>query len=351
MRRVLRAFPADATIAFFREIGVPLHEEADGKLFPDSNRSRDVLNALVAETRRRGATLEPGCRVGSIVPGTTAAGGFALATSRGTIHARTVVLATGGQSLPRSGSDGAGYAFARSLGHAIVPTTPALAPMVLEPDALHRALSGVSQDVELSVWIDDRVAIRLSGALLWTHFGVSGPVALNASRHWLRARVEARAVRMTINFLPGATLPGVDAEWTRRSAAHPRTTVVSLLARDVPASMARALLDRLAIAPELTAAHLPRVGRRRLAQALVEYPLPVVDSRGYTYAEATAGGVALTEIDPSSMASRVRPGLFLVGEILDVDGRIGGFNFQWAWSTGFVAGRGLAKGVQGSKVQ
>jgi hypothetical protein len=107
--------------------------------------------------------------------------------------------------------------------------------------------------------------------------------------------------------------------------------------------MARVLLDRLAIAPELTAAHLPRAGRRRLAQALVEYPLPVVDSRGYTFAEATAGGVALTEIDPSSMASRVCPGLFLVGEILDVDGRIGGFNFQWAWSTAFVAGRAVAK--------
>ena len=306
MRRVLRAFPADATVAFFREIGIPLHEEADGKLFPDSNRSRDVLDALVAETRRRGATIAAGCRVQSIACA-TAGGGFTLTTSRGAIRARAVVLATGGQSLPRSGSDGAGYAIARALGHSIVPTTPALAPLVLEPGGLHRVLSGVSHDVELTVWVDERVAVRLSGALLWTHFGVSGPVALNASRHWLRARVEGRAVRMTVSFLPGATLPRVDAEWMRRSAAH-----------------------------------LPRDARRRLAQALVELPLPVVDSRGYTYAEATAGGVALTEIDPSSMASRVCPGLYLVGEILDVDGRIGGFNFQWAWSSGFVAGRGLA---------
>jgi predicted flavoprotein YhiN len=119
--------------------------------------------------------------------------------------------------------------------------------------------------------------------------------------------------------------------------------VASLLARDVPASLGRALLQRLAIDPDTPAAHFPRAQRRRLAQALVEFPLPVLDSRGYTFAEATAGGVPLTEIDPATMASRVCAGLFLVGEILDVDGRIGGFNFQWAWSTGFVAGRGLSR--------
>ncbi len=238
---------------------------------------------------------------------------------------------------------------ARSVGHSIVPTTPALVPLVLGADAgaagddgLHRALSGVSQNVELSVWIDGRVAVRISGAMLWTHFGVSGPAALNASRHWLRARIENRAVRVTGSFRPGATLQDVDAEWTQRGQTHPRTTVLSLLARDMPASAARALLDRLAIVHTAPAAHFSRDHRRRLARALVEWPLPIVDSRGYGYAEATAGGVTLTEIEPSTMASRVCPGLFLVGEILDVDGRIGGFNFQWAWSTGLVAGRALA---------
>jgi len=340
IRRVLRAFPVDATVAFFREIGVPLHEEAAGKLFPDSNRSRDVLEALVAETTRRGATIATGCRVTSIAADSD---GFTLTTPRRPIHARAVVLATGGQSLPKTGSDGAGFALARMLGHTVVPTTPALAPLMLGPDGLHRALSGVSQDVELAIWIDGRVAVRLAGALLWTHFGVSGPAALNASRHWLRGRVEGRAVRMTVSFLPGRTMPHVDAEWMRRAAAHPRATVLSLLARDLPASAARALLDRLAIAPDVAAAHFSRADRRRLAQGLVEWPLPVVDSRGYTYAEATAGGVALTEIDPATMASRARDGLYLVGEILDVDGRIGGFNFQWAWSSGFVAGRALAR--------
>ena len=338
IRRVLRAFPVDATIDFFRDLRVPLHEEADGKLFPDSNRARDVLTALLDEARHRGSMLHADCRVLAVA---RTPDGFSLTTSRGAFHARSVVLATGGQSLPKSGSDGAGYAIARALGHTIVPTTPALAPLVLDADdSLHRTLSGVAQDVELSIWIDGAVATRLSGALLWTHFGVSGPVALNASRHWLRARIEGRAVRVTACFVPGAQLEAVDDAWTGFGQTRPHTTILSLLSRSVPASMARALLDRLAIAPDGTAAHFSRADRRTLARALVEWTLPVVDTRGYTYAEATAGGVPLTEIDPSTMESRVCRGLFLVGEILDVDGRLGGFNFQWAWSTGNVAGRG-----------
>ncbi|HEV3142002.1 MAG TPA: NAD(P)/FAD-dependent oxidoreductase [Vicinamibacterales bacterium] len=340
VRGILRAFPVADTVDFFREIGVTLHEEANGKLFPDSNRSRDVLSALVNETARTGAALQSGCRVLAVAP---TAGGFAVATSRGDVHARSVVLATGGQSLPKTGSDGAGYDIARGFGHTIVPTTPALTPLLLaDDDAMHRALSGVSQDVELSIWIDGPVATRLTGAMLWTHFGVSGPVVLNASRHWLRAQIENRQVRVTVSFRPGIPLERVDAEWTRRGRTDPRTTIVSLLSRDVPASTARALLEHLGIAPDVAAAHFSRDDRRTLAHALVAHSLPVVGARGYTYAEATAGGVALTEIDPSTMESRMRPGLFLVGEMLDVDGRIGGFNFQWAWSTGFVAGRALA---------
>ena len=340
IRRVLRAFPVQATVDFFREIGVALHEEADGKLFPDTNRARDVLSALVAETARVGAQIRVACRVLAVA---RAGDGFALTTTQGEVRARIVVLATGGRSLPKSGSDGAGYEVARALGHTIVPTTPALAPLILDDaDPLHRALSGISQPVELAIWIDGAVAIRLTGAMLWTHFGVSGPAALDASRHVLRARLEERPVRVTASFRPGMQLSDVDAEWTARSRSHPRTAILSLLARDVPASVARALLDSLAIPPGTAAAHFSRDDRRRLARALVEWPLAVVDSRGYTYAEATAGGVALTEIDPRTLESRVCPGLFLVGEILDVDGRIGGFNFQWAWSSGFAAGTAIA---------
>lgn len=364
VRRVLRAFPVADTIAFFREIGVPLHEEAGGKLFPDTNRARDVLAALLREAAAAGVTLVAGCRVTDIArlqppldvarggpepaegPDATERARFRIATSRGELRANAVVLATGGQSLPKSGSDGAGFALAASLGHTIVPTTPALDALRLDPsDPLHRALPGVSQDVELAVRIDGAIAIRLTGALLWTHFGASGPVAMNASRHWLRAQIEQRPASITVSFCPGRQFDEIDARWTRRAAERPRQSVQTTLAAMVPAAVAAALLEALAIDNRIALAHLSRDARRRLTRALVEWPLPVIGTRGYQYAEATAGGVALTEINPATMESRLCPGLYLVGEMLDVDGRIGGFNFQWAWSSGFVAGRALGKSL------
>ncbi|PYR43170.1 MAG: aminoacetone oxidase family FAD-binding enzyme [Acidobacteria bacterium] len=343
VRRVLRAFPVADTVRFFDEIGVRLHEEAGGKLFPVTSRARDVLEALLREARRVGAQLDAGQRVLEI---DRVAGQFRIVTPTQEVIASHLVLATGGQALPRSGSDGAGYAFAARLGHTIVPATPALAPLVLDAaDAVHAALSGVAHDVELSLRVDGTIAMRLAGALLWTHFGISGPVALNASRHWLRAQLEGRAAALTANFYPGRQFDAVDDEWQARARSAPRASVHATLSTIVPASVAASLLRRLEIDGAITLAHLAREDRRRMARALVEWPLPVVASRGYTFAEATAGGVALAEIDAATMRSRVCPGLSIVGEVLDVDGRIGGFNFQWAWSSGFVAGRALAKGA------
>src|SRR5262249_53604332 len=157
------------------------------KLFPDSNRARTVLDALLRETARLGVTLRAAERVVDVVRDDE---GFRVVTAKASLRAAHVVLATGGQSLPKTGSDGAGYAIVRRLGHTIVPPTPALVPLLLdEHDGFHRDLSGVSHDAEIAVWIDGAVATRLTGAVLWTHFGISGPVALNASRHWTRAQI------------------------------------------------------------------------------------------------------------------------------------------------------------------
>jgi predicted Rossmann fold flavoprotein len=340
VRRVLRAFSAEDAAAFFRRIGVPLHEEADGKLFPDSNRARDVLDALLRELREAGAMLLADHRVFDVV---RQADGFSIATSHGDLSATHVVLATGGLSLPKSGSDGAGIAIAARLGHTVVPPTPALAPLLLaESEPMHRELAGVTHDAELAIWIDKRVATKLRGSMLWTHFGLSGPVALNASRHWLRMIVDGERPSMTVNMCGGDSFEAVDARLASLARDRPKTSLGVLLTTFLPASLAAAMLRQLALDPLTTAAHLPRAERRRLAHAIVEWSLPVTGSRGYTYAEATAGGIALNEIDPTTMESRVCPGLFLVGEMLDVDGRLGGFNFQWAWSTAYVAAGGLA---------
>jgi hypothetical protein len=341
VRRVLKALPVADTVAFFAGLGVPLHDEPGGKLFPDSNRARDVLDALLRGAEDAGATLRCGARAHAIE---RAHGVFVIATSLGELRARAVVLATGGRSLPKTGSDGTGYQLAAALGHTLVPQTPGLAPLVLDPataHSIHGGLSGVSMDAELKIWIDDALSERLRGSLLWTHFGVSGPLALNASRHWARGSAERRRVRVTLNCYPGRHFDDVDRAWIQAAVARAGATLRTALASDVPDAVAVAMLAALDLPADRQLADLARDDRRRLVHALTDWPLPVTDTRGYNYAEVTAGGVPLTEIDPATMESRVCPGLYFAGEILDADGRIGGFNFQWAWCTAALAGRGV----------
>lgn len=340
VRRVLAAFPVSETTAFFRDIGIHLHEEAGGKLFPDGNRARDVLDALLREAARVGVTLLADHRVTGVA---RTDHGFEMTTSRGALRTDVVVLATGGLSLPKTGSDGTGLTFAERLGHTIVPPTPGLAPLLLADDEpLHRRLSGVSQDVELTLRADGSRPTRLSGAMLWTHFGLSGPVALNASRHWLRAGLNGRTVVTTVNFCAGAPFEKIEERWQTLALDRPKASVRNTLAGMTPASFAEAMLHLLEIDGARPLAYFSRDERRRLAHALSAWTLPIAGTRGYNYAEVTAGGVTLTEIDPATMRSRICPGLYLVGEMLDVDGRIGGFNFQWAWSSARVAGGALA---------
>jgi predicted Rossmann fold flavoprotein len=336
VRRVLRAFTASDAVAFFRELGVSLHEEEQGKLFPDTHKARTVLEALLAEAARLGVALRGGMRVGGIER--DGAGGFTVAAGSNRLRAWRVVLATGGLSLPKTGSDGGGYALARSLGHTVVPTTPALVPLVLESGG-DEALAGISVEVELRLRTAGARPRSLTGPLLFTHFGVSGPAVLDMSRHLLRARLEGRSPRLFANLFPGEEASSLRALLVAGARTHPRAGLRSALGGRLPA----AILERVAVEQGLALGaplgQLERERRQRLLAALRERELVVRDSRGYNFAEVTAGGVPLGEVDLRTMESRACPGLHLVGEILDVDGRLGGFNFQWAWSTGFVAGQ------------
>ncbi len=337
IRRVLEAFTVEQTVAFFEDIGVRLHEEEHGKLFPDSNRARTVLDALLAAAARAGARVLTDHRVDRVVRENDA---LVVHASAGCFRAPCVVLATGGRSLPKTGSDGTGYGIAESLGHSIVPTTPALVPLVLEGD-FHRSLAGIAQEVRLTLTAAGRKPLRVAGSMLWTHFGVSGPAVLNVSRHWLRCRLEGVPATLTANLFPGFDVAGLEGELIAAAGRRPRAGLRAVLAERLAGRVAEAVLARLGIDGHLVMSHLPRQARGKLAEALTSWPLGVVDSRGYAHAEATAGGVPLSEVDPATMASRKCPGLFLAGEILDVDGRIGGFNFQWAWSTAYVAAAGV----------
>ena len=342
VRHVLRAFPAERTVTFFADLGVALHEEDDGKLFPDTNRSRTVLEALITECARRRVTLESGSRVvdltrdGDLLIVRLADGRIA--------RARAVVVATGGQSLPKSGSDGFGYHLMQRLGHGIVATTPALAPLLLDGD-LHRRLSGVAHPAEVTLQVPGSSRLALTGDWLWTHFGASGPLPLNLSRHWHRAEVQGQPADVAVNVLPGETFDRVESWLLEQARVRPRVQLSTVLASRLPTAVAVQWLETNSIAGDTPLAHVVREDRRRLGHALTAMPLAVRGSRGYQYAEATAGGVSLQEVDPATLESRCCPGLYLAGEILDVDGRLGGFNFQWAWSSGYVAGQAAARGL------
>jgi predicted Rossmann fold flavoprotein len=338
VKRVLRAFGVGETVAFFCEIGVPLHEEEHGKLFPDANRSRVVLEALLAEADRLGVRLLAGERVQEVVADGKA---FRVGTSKGEHPADRVVLATGGLSLPKTGSDGHGLELARRFGHSVVPTTPALVPLVLG-GPFHAPLSGVALEAELTLGADGGRPLRRRGSLLFTHFGVSGPVVLDMSRDFLRARLEGCSPTLAANLLPGRDFAGIEREVVRLAVETPRARVERTLGKWLPQALAEAIAEEAGCAG-VALGQLTREVRKRLVRGTVERPLAVLDSRGYSFAEATAGGVPLAEVDTATMESKRQKGLWLVGEMLDVDGRIGGFNFQWAWSSGWVAAGGLAR--------
>jgi predicted Rossmann fold flavoprotein len=247
-----------------------------------------------------------------------------------------VVLATGGQSLPRTGSDGHGYALARALGHSITPRVfPALVPLTLPADHPLCALAGLSAPVRVEVRAGSgRFVAGLEGSLLCTHFGLSGPAALDISRHWIDARFDDPEASLVVSWLSDRTPEDVDIALRGLGPG----TVAGLLEEWLPDRLAHTLCRLAGVEPGRRGHRLTREERARLVQAVLRMPLPVTGDRGFGYAEVTAGGVPLSELRLETMESRRSAGLFLCGEICDVDGRIGGFNFQWAWASGYVAG-------------
>jgi len=336
VRNVLAAFDAAAAVRWFASLGVELKREETGKLFPVTDSAKTVLAALLRRCGELGVQINSACRVSGI---NRHAGAFAIQHESGAMQSRHVIISTGGRSLPRSGSDGSGWDILRNLGHTVTPTYAALVPLVLDAKMFHAALAGIAQTVELSTFANARRIDRRIGDMLWTHFGISGPVVMDASRHWVVAHETGGSPEMKCNFFAGETFELLEKWLIDLAAARPRVSMINLLATRLPERVAQALLGHVAIDSSTPAGQLSRDLRRSLVHALTALPLPVVQHRGWNYAEVTAGGVPLSEIDYRTMESRKIPDLYLAGEILDCDGRIGGFNFQWAWATGHLAGR------------
>lgn len=347
IRKVLRSFGVDRTVAFFAELGVELKREETGKLFPVTDEARTVLNALLGACRAAKAELRHPWRVQHVL---RTGNGFVIhqvGEPATILTARRIVLATGGMALPRTGSDGHGYSIARALGHSITePVFPALVPITLDASrSFIPSLSGLTLPATLTLHAGTgKKLAEFTNSTLCTHFGLSGPSVLDISRYWLDARRRDPAATLTINWVPDQTHESIDQVLSSSGprAAH---SAARALSEWVPDRLARAICDHANIEPAALVRSLTREQRRALGRAATAMALPITGDRGFTHAEVTAGGVPLSEVRLETMESRMCPGLHLCGEICDVDGRIGGFNFQWAWASGHLAGVGAARSL------
>jgi predicted Rossmann fold flavoprotein len=340
LRNILRAWPLDEQRAFFeRELGMRLVLEPEtGKLFPETHRARDVRDRLLDRVRESGAHLAFGARVTAVRPPPDGSGTWeVLRSGAAPLRASAVVLATGGLSVPATGSDGAGLAMAEALGHTVHDLHPALTPLVAHP-AVHAELAGISLEVTIRV-AGIRSSFETTGGFLFTHRGYSGPAVLDASHHAVGAGSRGERRELLVQWTPLHA-----AAWEAALKAG-RGNVGPVLARALPSRLAGRLLAEAGVPADQALAHLDRDARRRLIGLLTAYRLPWTGHEGYRKAEVTGGGVALGEVDPRTLESRRVPGLFFCGEMLDAFGPIGGHNFLWAWVTGRAAGVGAAARV------
>jgi predicted flavoprotein YhiN len=345
--------PADLVTLLETE-GVATKVEETGKVFPVSDKASDVLAALLRRLERNGCTLA----LAEPLTGLSRDGdGFQLVTPLRTVQAESVIVTTGGKSYPGCGTTGDGYAWLAELGHTIVPPRPALTPVTTDAPWVAE-LRGVTI-TDVAVRIVERqqsteypvpgtqcpvpstpssaILASARGSFLFTHFGLSGPVVLDVSRA-ITGHPEPKSLDLECDFLPATRAEQLDDELRRQCAADGKKQVAGIVARLIPRRLADSLLTALNLV-ERQGAQLSAPERRQIVAALKQTRIPVSGTRGFKKAEVTAGGVSLDEVDSSSMQSKLVPGLYLAGEILDLDGPIGGYNFQAAFSTAWLAGQ------------
>ncbi|PZV35109.1 NAD(P)/FAD-dependent oxidoreductase [Mesorhizobium kowhaii] len=308
-------------IALVERHRIGYHEKTLGQLFCDGS-ARQIIDMLVAEMRGRGVELALSTEVGDV---RKTAEGFVLTLSTGTVTCQSLVVACGGKSIPKMGATGFGYELAERFGLAIVETRPALVPLTFDAKTLERLAPLAGNAVEAEVACGKT---RFSEAMLFTHRGVSGPSILQISSYWR----EGDEIRM-------AMLPGVDVADLIRTAkrGNGRQAVQTVLANHLPKRLAQSIAERTGIDGNL--ADLSDAQTKTIAAAVNDWRIKPAGSEGYRTAEVTLGGVDTNGLDQKTMQAKSVPGLFFIGEVVDVTGWLGGYNFQWAWSSGWVAGQ------------
>ncbi len=337
-------------VKLIEDEGVPTKREETGKIFPVSDRALDVVNALMQRLERSGATILFEKSVDRIE---RAGEQFAVIVGEERFLAASLLITVGGKSYPGCGTTGDGYAWCEAFGHRIVPLRPALVPITTNdpwvlrltgltlPDIVLRIAepAGTEQPVEpkkgkkKSPWLDER-----RGSLLFTHFGLSGPVVLDISRT-VTGHPEPTALDVVCDFVPDIRADDLDAGIREQCAAAGKKQVGGVLQKWIPHRLAEEIFQLAGVSTELRAAEMSKAARAQLVKWIKEARIRVSGTRGYAKAEVTAGGVDLAEVDSRTMQSKLVPGLYFAGEILDLDGPIGGYNFQAAFSTGMLAGQ------------
>jgi predicted Rossmann fold flavoprotein len=356
LRQAFARFFTPDLLAFLEELGVPTVTERGGRVFPASEEAQDVVDALVRWVRAQGVTLrtrspvarllvESGRVVGVQVSRNQVSSRKPGFSAEQVYRADAVIVATGGASYPATGSTGDGYRLAESVGHTVVPIRPALVPLETVGDVAPR-LQGLSlRNVAVRVWVDGEKHAEMFGEMLFTHFGLSGPIVLSLSRQVVDALRLGQRVTLSIDLKPALDERKLDARLLRDLDAHGKRQFRTLLKRLLPSKLIPVCLDLTGISPYKVAHQITAEERQRLRTWLKDFRLEVTGHRPFAEAIITAGGVDTREIDPRTMASRQVAGLYFAGEVLDVDADTGGYNLQAAFSTGWLAGRSAARDV------
>jgi predicted Rossmann fold flavoprotein len=333
---------------FFDQRGVPLVVERGGRVFPKSNRALDVVSALMIYLQKQGITLRKEQTVKEILIQTGQVQG--VLTARETLKAPVVILATGGASYPRTGSTGDGYRLAQRAGHRIIPIRPYLIPLVIK-EAWVKELQGLSlKNVSATVLAGDRKGSSEFGEMLFTHFGISGPIILTLSGGVVDILKEGR-VEISINLKPALSPDQLDERLKRELKALHLKGLQTILKLLLPNRMIPIFLELVKIPSDKKGNQISAEERWRLRSLLTDWRMTVTGPRPLEEAIITAGGVHLKEVDPKTMESKIVQGLFLCGEVLDIQGKTGGYNLQAAFSTGWVAGESAAKRVTSNELQ
>lgn len=342
----LDALPPEAVLDWFRAIGVEPRFRGS-YVYPNSDQASAVVDALREELHRLSVKVHYNAEVKSVQRIDTDTGYFMIQCTDAVVKADRVILAAGSKAAPKTGSNGDGYFIARKLGHTIVPYVPALCGIRCAGDAF-RALAGIRTEAALELVIDGHSVDREAGELQLVDYGISGIPVFQLSRYAAYALQEGKKAAVYINFLPGFTDEAEDPRecaqrlYRQRQQRLAGRKMESFFTGLLHQKLGQLLLRMASVRPELPVAELSEKQLRSLASLSVRFKAECVEMNGFLQAQVVAGGVDTTEVDPGTMASRLVPGLYFAGEVLDIDGICGGYNLQWAWASGFVAGRHAA---------